>query len=55
MKFLTLFSVHLSHTYYADGRCTDFDIEPTLPTQRLLTNARCVLKAMPDGIASSRP
>jgi hypothetical protein len=50
MKFLPLFSVHLRHPYYADGRCTDFDIEPTWPTQRLLTNTRCVLKAMPDGL-----
>ncbi len=50
MRFLPLFSVHLRHPYYANGRCTDFDIEPTLPTQRLLTNARCVLKAMPNGV-----
>ena len=50
MRFLPLFSVHLRHPYYADGRCTDFDIAPTLPTQRLLTNMRCVLKAMPDGL-----
>jgi hypothetical protein len=50
MKFLPLFSVHLMHSYYADGRCTDFDFEPTLHTQRLLTNARCVLRALPDGI-----
>ena len=50
MKFLPLFRVHLTHSYYTDGRCTDFDIEPTLHTQRLLTNTRCVLQAMPDGI-----
>ena len=50
MKFLPLFRVHLTHSYYTDGRCTEFDIEPTLHTQRLLTNTRCVLQAMPDGI-----
>jgi hypothetical protein len=49
-KFLPVFSVQLMHPYYTDGRCPDFDIEPTQPTQRLLTNARCLLKAMSNGI-----
>ncbi len=50
MRFLAVFVVHLAHPYYADGRCLDFQIEPTPPTQRLLRNHRCVLKPRPNGV-----
>lgn len=47
MKYLTLFVLRLTHAYYADGRCPDFEIEPAPATQRLLKNHQCVLKSMP--------
>src|SRR5215510_14155895 len=50
MKFFAVFSLQLLHAYYRDGRCLDFAIEPTLETQRLLTNHRCVLKTTPNGV-----
>ena len=50
MKFLPYFGVYLTHAYYADGRCLDFRVEPTLQTQRLLRNHRCVLEQRPDGV-----
>ncbi len=50
MKFFPVFSLQLLHSYYRDGRCLDFAIEPTLETQRLLKNHRCVLKTTPNGV-----
>jgi hypothetical protein len=50
MKFLPLMDLHLTHPYYTDGRCRDFGIEPTLDTQSLLKNHRCVLKSVPHGV-----
>ncbi|MFN8459684.1 MAG: hypothetical protein U0401_34400 [Anaerolineae bacterium] len=50
MKFLPLIKLHLTHPYYTDNRCPDFWIEPTLATQRLLDNYRCLLKPTPNGI-----
>src|SRR6476619_268342 len=50
MKYLPLLNLYLTHTYHADGRCPDFRIAPTLETQRLLDNYRCVLKPLPNGI-----
>jgi hypothetical protein len=50
MKFFPVFSLQLSHSYYRDGRCLDFAIEPTAETQRLLKNHRCVLKTAPNGL-----
>jgi hypothetical protein len=49
MKFLPLIDLNLTHTYYTDGRCRDFRIEPTPETQQLLKNYRCVLKSLPHG------
>ncbi len=50
MKYLPLIALHLTHPYYVDSRCPDFWIEPTLATQRLLDNYRCLLKSVPNGI-----
>lgn len=50
MKYLQLFSLELMHDYYTDRRCSDFEIEPTPETQKLLGNCRCVLKPLPNGI-----
>lgn len=50
MKYLPLFTLELRHDYYADQRCGDFQIEPTVETQKLLGNCRCVLKSLPNGI-----
>jgi hypothetical protein len=49
MKYLPLFSVEILHDYYADRRCSDFEIEATPETQKLLGNCRCVLKPLPNG------
>ncbi len=45
MKFTKLFGLSLTHPYYSDGVGTDFAIEPTPSTVRLLANYRCVLKS----------
>lgn len=50
MKYLPLFTLELFHEYYADRRCSDFEIEATPETQKLLANSRCVLKPMPNGL-----
>jgi hypothetical protein len=50
MKYLPLLQLYLTHTYYADGRCPDFLVEPTPATRRLLDNYRCIAKALPDGM-----
>ncbi len=50
MKFLPVFDVRVTHSYYADGRCPDFLVEPTSRTQKLLRDHRCVAKTRPDGI-----
>jgi hypothetical protein len=50
MKYLPLFSLELLHEYYADRRCSDFEIEATPETERLLGNCRCVLKPLPNGM-----
>ncbi len=50
MKFFPVLDVKLLHSYYTDGRCPDFVIEPTVETQRLLANCRCVTKTFSNGI-----
>jgi hypothetical protein len=50
MKYRAVFSLRLRHSFYANNRCRDFQIEPAVYTQRLLKNYRCVLKPLPDGI-----
>jgi hypothetical protein len=50
VRLLPFFVVHLTHSYYADGRCLDFRVEPTCHTRRLLSNHRCVLEPRPNGV-----
>ena len=55
MKFLPFLDLRLTDTYYADGRCPDFWIEPTGETQKLLKNYRGVLKPTPNGMRIFMP
>ena len=55
MKFLTVFTLRIKNTYYADTRCRDFQIEPTANTERFLQNQRCIMKPLPDGIQVVTP
>jgi hypothetical protein len=48
-KYLPLLTLDLSHGYYRDGCCSGLRIEPTLATQRLLANYRCVFRSLPGG------
>ena len=50
MKYLPVFTLRVTHSYYADGRCPDFSMEPNPGTEKLLKNHRCVLKSLPDGV-----
>ncbi len=50
MKLLEMFTVRITHSYYADDRCPDFHIVPTPETERWLKNHRCVLKSFPNAI-----
>lgn len=45
MRYLPLFTLELTHPYYADNRTLDFRVEPSRETQRLLRNHRCILKS----------
>jgi hypothetical protein len=50
MKYLQLLSLEITHEYYADQRCTDFQIVPAAATQTLLRNSRCIVKSFPNAI-----
>ena len=50
MKFSSFFDLILTHSYYSDGRCLDFTIEPTTVTRKLLNNYRYILKTRPDRV-----
>ena len=50
MKYLPFWDFNLSHTYYSDGRCPDFRIEPKADTVRLIRNHRFVLRPSPNGV-----
>jgi len=49
MKYLPLFKLWVTHPYYSDRRCPDFEIAASVETQRLLRNHRCVQKTQEDG------
>lgn len=44
IKFRILFTVTLSHTYYRDGLCKDFDFRIPTDTQQWLNNGRLLVK-----------
>ena len=50
MKYVSLFSVSVRHSYYTKGKCPDFVMEPTRATQRLLNNHRLIFKTEPFGL-----
>ena len=50
MKQIPFIELTLNHEYYADGSCTDFVIEPSPATEKLLRNHRCVLKTSAVGL-----
>ncbi len=49
MKLAAIFGLSLQHSYYVDGVCLDFEVEPTSDTTILLRNYRCVLKSRKNG------
>lgn len=50
MRYLQLFRLEVLHSYYADQRCPDFEIEPMEDTRKLLKNYRCVSKPLTNGL-----
>ncbi|MEP4093037.1 hypothetical protein [Reichenbachiella sp.] len=46
-----LFHVLISHSYYDDLKCEDFEIKPTVETQRLLSRFKLVLKKERSGLS----
>jgi hypothetical protein len=50
MRYRPLLNLNVSHAYYADGQCPDFQIEVTPETQRLLNNYRCIVKPFSHGL-----
>jgi hypothetical protein len=50
MKYIPLFHLEILHEYYADQRCSDFSVEPTPETQKILHNFRGQLKSLSNGI-----
>jgi len=47
---MLLLTINLTHGYYSDGRCPDFDIALCAQTARLLQNHRCVTKPRADDV-----
>lgn len=43
-QFKTLFRIDCTHTFYTDGRCTDFMLQPASGTAQLLQGRRCVFR-----------
>jgi len=44
IKYGNLFSVELLHNYFSDGRCPDFDIVPSIQTQKILSGHQMIAK-----------
>ena len=55
MKFATLFEIGVRHSFYADERCPDFEINPSSATQRLLSRHRGVAQSWPGGVRIAVP
>jgi len=49
VKHVAIAELHIRHAYYADGTCSDFAIEPSDETDRLLRNHRCQIGPLADG------
>jgi hypothetical protein len=43
-QFKTLFRIDSTHSFYTDGRCGDFKLQPTKATAALLRSRRCVFR-----------
>jgi hypothetical protein len=43
-QFKTLFRIDCRHTFYTDGRCADFSLQPTAATAQLLRSRRSVFR-----------
>lgn len=55
MRYAAILEVVLKHAFHANGRCTDFAIEPSDDTARLLRDHRCLLRFLPDGFRVVTP
>jgi hypothetical protein len=49
VKLGAIFGLSVRHSFYGDGVCSDFAVEPTSDTVLLLKNYRCVLKPRNNG------
>lgn len=49
MKYDVLLDLHVTHPYYADSRCVDFEWYPTRRTSQKLLRRRVLFRAKPDG------
>jgi hypothetical protein len=50
VKHAAILELRVTHSFYTDGKCPDFAIEPSTETARLLRNHRCVLGSSPSGV-----
>ncbi|MGR9052702.1 MAG: hypothetical protein ACU84J_08640 [Gammaproteobacteria bacterium] len=50
MNYKALFELRIEHSYYADLHCTDFEITPTVNTEKLIRNQRLLVKPQSDGV-----
>jgi hypothetical protein len=50
MKFFPVFTLRVTHSYYTDGRCSDFLIELSRETERFISKHRCIVRSLPDGV-----
>lgn len=49
MRYARLFGISIAHSYYVDGVCPDFLVDPAPDTCRLLKNHRCLARRRTDG------
>ena len=51
MKYLSLFSLRVTHDYHAGGACSDLHVLPTAKTRRLMERHRLRLQPLSDGLS----
>lgn len=50
MNYQPFFEVHLHHSYYTRGRCSDFTLAPSIDGQELADKHRLIVKQLPDRV-----
>ena len=49
MRYLPIIQLDVAHSYYQNGYCPAFHIEPDRKTKKILRDHRCIFKSRPGG------